>query len=134
MPGDQLIRPFAPGDGAGLQAVERAVWAESRLATGEVEALACRPEHGVWVAEVNGAVAGFAWCFFARTHGHGRAWELDVLATHPDYRRRGLGTALVRAAYEGGRTRGAGKCRAIVAEANVASQRAFQAAGWPWRS
>lgn len=127
---ESCIRPFAPADAAGVLAVERAVWAESPRAPGDVAALAARPEHGVWVAEVGGAVAGFAWGFLARTHGHGTAWELDLLAVHPERRGHGLGRALVQAVYAAGRARGAPRCRAIVAETNVPSQRAFRAAGF----
>jgi GNAT superfamily N-acetyltransferase len=106
------------------------VWAESRRTPDDVAALAARPEHSVWVAEVDGTVAGFAWGFLARTHGHGTAWELDLLAVHPDRRGHGLGRALVQAVYTAGRARGAPRCRAIVAETNLPSQRAFRAAGF----
>jgi ribosomal protein S18 acetylase RimI-like enzyme len=123
------IRRFRPDDAGGLLAVERAIWAESRLSPPEVAELAARPEHGVWVAEVDGRPAGFAWCFLART-GAGATWHLDLLGVHPRDRRRGLGQALIEAALAGGRGRGARECRAIVAAANTASRQAFGRAGF----
>jgi ribosomal protein S18 acetylase RimI-like enzyme len=134
---DTRIRPFTPADAAGLLAVEQAIWRESPLHAREVAALAAFPEHGVWVAEAGEGggksrpqVVGFAWCFLTHTRARGACWELDLLAVHPGHRGRGLGTALVRAAYEDGRARGAARCRGIVAVGNTGSQIAFRRAGF----
>lgn len=108
-----LIRAYAPDDLATLHAIRAAafapVFASFRdivgpeiatlgLATAEqeqaelLEAIA-RPDsgHGIAVAEVNGAIAGFVSWKPSIAPGIG---EITLNAVHPDYGGKGVGTAL----------------------------------------
>jgi ribosomal protein S18 acetylase RimI-like enzyme len=53
--------------------------------------------HRVWIAEMDGAVAGFI--VYSLNHPEQRG-EVELLAVHPDYQNRGIGTALNRFALE----------------------------------
>lgn len=49
----------------------------------------------VWVAELEGRVTGFiAYTLNSQENGQDNTGEVDLLAVHPDYQNRGIGTAL----------------------------------------
>lgn len=55
----------------------------------------------VWLAEVNGVIAGFiAYTLNSKENGQDNTGEVDLLAVHPDYQNAGIGTALNRFALE----------------------------------
>jgi GNAT superfamily N-acetyltransferase len=75
-----------------------------------------------WVAEVDGAVAGFAALDRAE-------WTLWALFVAPEHEGRGIGRALHRRLIEDGRQRGAGALR-LTTEAGSRAARFYLAAGW----
>ena len=56
--------------------------------------------------------------------------HINNLATHPDFRRIGLGRRLLERAIEGGRMRGAAFCVLEVRSSNVAAQELYHSVGF----
>jgi phosphinothricin acetyltransferase len=89
------------------------------------------PEHPVVVAEVDGAMVGFASLSRFRSRAaYSRTAELGVYV-HPDWHRRGIGRALVRDAIERGRAGGvhvvvAGCCSESVASIGLLESLGFR--------
>ena len=68
---------------------------------GVVEAVCKNEKITVWLAEVDGAVAGFiAYELDSQEHSQDRTGEVELLAVHPAYQNRGIGTALNRFALQ----------------------------------
>ena len=109
----------------GIVAVKRFVWPEETADVAQVKTAIAAPEHAVFVALDADRVVGFVDGFLTRSVEGIRRWEVDLLAVHPDYLRRGLGRRLVQASTDAGRQRGAAWARALIAVENVASQRTF---------
>ena len=109
--GDWAIRVGSPDDIAALPDVEREsdrLFPEGRLppddATYPLDALRASCEADLlFVAEIGGRIAGFAFCEPADGRLH-----LTGLAVHPDFGRRGIGAALVECVIAGARERGLG--------------------------
>jgi ribosomal protein S18 acetylase RimI-like enzyme len=81
-------------------------------------------------AERNAAVQRIAPIFqVAPQHPTGR-WIIESVATHPDYRRRGLVDALLAEILERGRERGAAHAGIGVMIGNDRAQRAYEKAGF----
>ena len=120
-----MIRKLEPGDEATLQEVARRY--KSRVPSDEEAAhvLSLRDLH-VWIAEVDGALAGFAYAHeLPRVDGDTTVflYELEV---DERFRRRGLGRALVEAAKRlaAGRT-----MWVLTDDDNVAAKRTYGGAG-----
>jgi ribosomal protein S18 acetylase RimI-like enzyme len=124
------IRPFdgSPEDAEGLLLVERATFDESPYSPAEVQAMLGGDVQHAWLAlagdEVVGFVAAFVTCGLS-----GPCWEIDLLAVHPDWSRRGIATRLIRAAADQGKGV-APRARAVVALENEGSAGAFLRAGF----
>jgi ribosomal protein S18 acetylase RimI-like enzyme len=109
-----IIREFVPGDLAGVVDLSLRAWApvfasveaalrgsgvfELQYPDGWVPAQRSAVEHAcdalrVWVAEVEGAVAGFV---AVQLHGEDRMGEIHMIAVDPARQRRGVGGALTR--------------------------------------
>lgn len=130
MEGEATIRAFDGSlrDAKGLLAVEGATFNESPYTAEQVRAMLSVGDQRAWLAIGEGQVVGFVVAF--PTHGlRGVCWEIDLLAVHPDWIRRGLATRLIRTAASAGASI-AGKARAVVSTENAGSGRAFRRAGF----
>ena len=76
--------------GPGIFALIFPDWRAMQAETVETYSKA-REDRTVWVAEVEGRIAGFAVCDLDRKEKTG---EVALLAVHPDYQNRGIGTKL----------------------------------------
>ena len=130
MQGEPIIRAFDGSlvDAEGLLSVEKATFNESPYTAEQVQAMLSGEAQRAWLAVGEDQVIGFVVAF--STHGlSGPSWEIDLLAVHPDWTRRGLATRLLEAAANHG-ANVAGKARAVVSTENPGSGRAFARAGF----
>ena len=130
MQGEVTIRAFDGSlrDAEGLLAVEGATFNESPYTAEQVRAMLSGDDQRAWLAIGKGQVVGFIVSFL--THNlRGACWEIDLLAVHPDWTRRGLATRLIRTAASYGASL-AGQARAVVSTENAGSGRAFQRVGF----
>jgi ribosomal protein S18 acetylase RimI-like enzyme len=130
MQGEPIVRAFdgSLADAEGLLSVEKVTFKESPYTTTQVQAMLSSGTQRAWLALAGDQVIGFVVAF--STHGlRGPRWEIDLLAVHPDWTRRGLATCLLEAAATHGATV-AGKARAVVSTENYGSGRAFARAGF----
>lgn len=125
------IRPFDGSlrDALGLIEVDAETFDECPYTPSELVDRLASPEHWTALAVDGPQVVGFVSCFETQSLA-GHRWEVDELAVRPTYQGRGLGTRLVAAAIERGGELGLPQARAVVAEANAASQRAFEKAAF----
>src|SRR5450432_605836 len=63
----------------------------------DVEEVLSAPTSNVWVADVDGTVAGFV---AVRIHDDRRLGEIEMLAVDPSYQGAGIGTALTKFALD----------------------------------
>lgn len=85
--------------------------------------------HYCYLAWIGTKPAGFCSCI--ETHFEpGRQLEVDLLGVLQEYRGRGIATRMITTACEAARERGIRRLRAVVAEDNSASQKAFARAGF----
>jgi ribosomal protein S18 acetylase RimI-like enzyme len=127
---EPIVRAFdgSLADAEGLLGVEKATFDESPYTATQVQAMLGGESQRAWLAVNEEQVIGFVVAF--ATHGlRGACWEIDLLAVHPDWARRGLATRLLGAAATHGATV-AGKARAVVSTENYGSGRAFDRAGF----
>ena len=129
MQGELIVRAFDGSlrDAEGLLAVEKATFNESPYTAQQVQAMLSGDAQHAWLAVGASQVIGFVVAFMTRGL-HGPCWEIDLLAVHPDWTRRGVATRLIRAAIEG--AQGADRARAVVSAENSGSARAFERAGF----
>jgi ribosomal protein S18 acetylase RimI-like enzyme len=125
-----IVRAFdgSLADVMGLLEVERATFNESPYGAEDVRAMLSTGPQQAWLAIAGDKVVGFVIAFLTHDRS-GARWEIDVLAVHPDYSGRGLGTRLIRTAAAHG-VGIARRARAVVATDNPASARAFARAGF----
>lgn len=123
------IRPYAGTreDVLELLAVEQRSFGECPYSPEELSARLARPEQRVWLAETEGGIVGFLSGFETFGLG-GPRLEADLLGVHPDWRGRGIATALLLAMR--GQADGRHRIRGIVNLHNPASARAFARAGF----
>ena len=130
------IRSAEPNlsDARTLLDVERASLGDSDFTPMEALALIRRPEQHAYLAHQDGEPVGFCSCLETpRASGWrvgGWRLEIDMLGVCPASRGQGIATALIEHSVFRGRLRGVHSFRAVVAQANVASQRAFAGAGF----
>jgi GNAT superfamily N-acetyltransferase len=124
------IRRATPEDAPGIAAVRRAVWPGEAVDFAFMGRVIAEPDHATLVAVLNGTIAGFADGFLTLAADGTRRWEVDLLAVHPDYQRRGLGAALTAACTNAGRDFGPSLARALIRTDNLASRRAFARCGY----
>ncbi len=87
----------------------------------------------VWVAEVDGVITGFiAYTVNSQENGQDNTGEVELLAVHPDYQNRGIGTALNHFALA--KMKASGMKLAIVATGgdpgHAPARRSYEKAGY----
>jgi ribosomal protein S18 acetylase RimI-like enzyme len=127
---EPTIRAFdgSLDDAEGLLGVEKASFNESPYTAKQVQTMLSGDAQRAWLAIGEDQVIGFVVAF--STYGlRGPHWEIDLLAVHPAWTRRGLATRLIRTAATHGASL-AGRARAVVSTENSGSGRAFARAGF----
>ncbi len=122
------LRSATGADIEGIATVVREAWKQAILPD------VCRAHiedntHALWVTTEDGEVAGFASAFLTVV-GDSRRWEIDLLAVRRASQGQGLGTHLIGRVSEAGQQLGVSLTRALIRVENVASQRAFEEAGF----
>lgn len=116
-------------DVSGIAAVVYDVWAQDILAgvcAAQMQDDAC----ALWVAAGGNDVAGFVSAFLTVARGGARRWEVDLLAVRRASQGQRLGRKLVLAACQDAARHNASVARAAIRVENVASQKAFEYAGF----
>lgn len=106
------------------------VWPESSVSSERIMGVLADRSHSTMVAVCEGRVVGFVDGFLTVSQDGLKRWELDLLAVHPDFQRRGIASALITANTQNGQVMGAELARGLVAVGNVGSQRAFAKSGY----
>jgi ribosomal protein S18 acetylase RimI-like enzyme len=126
------IRRADPADIAGIAEVVREIWDQEILPgvcqvqiDGDASALLVAVEE-----RPPARVVGFVSAFVTIDPRDGRRWEVDLLAVRQDLQGQGLGTRLIVEAGQEGEATGTSSARALIRVENVASQRAFEKAGF----
>jgi L-amino acid N-acyltransferase YncA len=135
------VRRARLSDTEGIADVAKAVWGQdilSDVCEAQIEGNAS----ALWVATEEadrrhpaddpqpGTVIGFGSAFLTLgARGH-RRWEVDLVAVRQDNQGQGLGTQLIGQVCEAGESHGVSLARALIRVENVASQRAFENAGF----
>lgn len=123
------IRRAILDDVTGIAEVIHSVWEQDLLidvCRAQIQDETC----SLWVAEENGAVAGFASAFLTTGPCGVRRWEIDLVAVRPGRQERGLGQRLIAAVFGDGARHDVALARALIQVDNIASQRAFEKVGF----
>ncbi len=135
------IREARTTDIEGIADVAKDVW-EQHILRGVCEAQVEDGSSALWVAAsaVDSRhpaaerrpeeVIGFISTFLTLDASDRRRWEIDLVAVRQGSQGRGLGTRLIRQACELGESNEVSLTRALVRVENIASQRAFEKAGF----
>jgi ribosomal protein S18 acetylase RimI-like enzyme len=129
------IRPATPSDDAALVALDRASWAPAQSVGPEpapdARFFACTDPAEVLVAEEDGAVAGYVQIEPATPlPSNAHVLEIHGLAVDRARRRRGIARALLDAAAEHARARGARRLRLRVLGPNTGAIALYRACGY----
>ena len=127
------IEPATIADAEEISSVKQRVWPEEITDPRNIRAALTHFEHAVITARWNGNPVGFVDGFMTKSVAGLQRWEVDLLAVHPDYRGRRLGTRLVEASLAAGAEKGAQIARGLVRLDNAASQRVFAGCGFSLR-
>lgn len=129
------IRPATPADDADLRRIDVDTWspaitpAPAPADDSPFFSDSSRPDD-VLVAEVGGRVAGYALVHqVVDLPSHAHVLELGI-AVAPDHQGTGLGRALLEAAVESARSRGARKLSLRVLGGNTRARRLYQSCGF----
>ncbi|MGE0753051.1 MAG: ribosomal protein S18-alanine N-acetyltransferase [Variibacter sp.] len=115
-----VIRPAKPIDIEPLYALERAAFATDRLSRRSFRRQLAARQNGLVVAEVEGALAGYALVLLRLGSRTARLYSIAVRADHET---RGVGWALLAAAEQAAAERG---CEAMRLEVHASNRRAAQ--------
>ncbi len=121
------IRPASPADIDALDLIEKAVFSTDRISRRSFRALIARPTAETLVAEIDGALSGYAMILFRTGTGMARLYSLAV---HPDFTGRGLGKALLAAAETAAMAHERILLRLEVRENNAAAISLYKTAGY----
>ena len=93
--------------------------------------LTANVKEAVFLAEANGKAAGYACVQRSRSFCYVHPWaEVTEMYVRREYRRKGIGTALLRAAEEHARRRGVNLIQVLTGEKNRRGQGLYAAAGY----
>ena len=121
------IRAAQSSDIQSLARLEAEAFATDRLSRARLRALAQSPSASMLVAEHRAELLGYVLVLMRR---NSRAARLYSLAVAPASLGRGVGSALLRAAEDSARARGADELRLEVRDDNAAAQRLYAARGY----
>lgn len=124
------IRPAAPHDAKTVAALMRAAWPDDDVDVPRVKQILAGGQHSTLIAWVGQAPAAFVDAFLTISAEGVRRWELDLLATAPEFRGRGAAGVLVSACEAAGRASGAALVRALTREDNIPVHRVFARADY----
>jgi ribosomal protein S18 acetylase RimI-like enzyme len=135
------LQPLADADVDAVAALARTVWQATypplikqaqidfmladRYAPERIRAQFADPSHAWRVARQDPALAGFAHALLEAS-----GCKLDKLYVHPDYQRRGIGTALLRNVEAWARAQQAGRLWLQVNRGNAQAIRAYEKYGF----
>ncbi len=124
------IRSANAEDVENIAEIMKAVWTESSISNERILGVLGDSAHSTMVAVCEGRVVGFVDGFLTVSQSGLKRWELDLLAVHPDFQRRGIASTLVTANTQEGQLMGAEIARGLIAVSNIGSQRAFSKSGY----
>lgn len=125
-----IFRQAMLDDVSAIAAVKTAVWPEEESDVGVIARALQTPTHHTHIAMVDEQVVGFVSCFTTESAQGERRWEVDLLAVHPDFRRRGLATKLIEGTLALPEAQSCEYARALIQIDNVGSQRSFAQNGF----
>ncbi len=130
---DLRIRPPSPGDAPALAALMTHLGYptdDARMAE-RMRALEAHPDHDSRVAEIGGRVVGTIGLMRGLGWNHdGHYARIISLVVDPSHRARGIGEALVRAAEEWARERGAAGIHLTTANRREGAHRFYERLGY----
>ncbi len=124
------IRMASMIDVAEIGRIKVTVWPDNSANTYKIANILNDPTHSTMVFVFEDQVVGFVDGFLTTSIEGMKRWELDLLAVHPNFQRRGIASALITANTEVGKSMGAEIARGLVAVDNIGSQKAFAKAGY----
>lgn len=124
------IRRGGTGDAIPIADIIESVWPDTETRYERLVQVLSLLSHVTLVAIIDGVTAGFVNGFMTTSAVGKRRWEVDLLAVHPFYQRRGIGRALVKALTTEGARRDATAARGLIAVGNTGSERAFEVCGY----
>ena len=124
-----MIRPAGAGDAVAIAALDAATW--SFDVTPSPRSSVPSSIDGMLVAEDGGEIVGYVAVGRAtRLESNRHVADIRGLAVAPDHQGRGLGRALVRAALDAARERGARKVTLRVLGPNTAARALYESCGF----
>lgn len=123
------IRKATPDDAKAVEAITMANW-NQKIDSSIFENQATQETCALHVATVQDQVVGFVSTFLSVDVHDTRRWEVDLLAVHPENHSKGYGTALIQSVLPIAREQNVAYLRGLVRTENIASQKAFQHAGY----
>jgi [ribosomal protein S18]-alanine N-acetyltransferase len=124
------IRPATPDDAPTIARLKQEVWPDDTADSAEIASAIQHPDHASHIAFMENEPAGFIDGFTTNAANGVLRWEADLLAVVPAYRGQGIGTQLIQANIEAGKSRSVAFCRALVRVSNLSAERAFERAGY----
>lgn len=125
-----LYRLYQPDDFARLYAIEGICFQPPlRFSRRYISEIVSSPNSATWIAEENGAMAGFAIVGFEPVR-RGLLAYIQTIEVLPAYRNRGIGAELLRLMEDSSRAAGAGLIWLHVDAQNDAAIRLYRAQGY----